>query len=98
MIQKDLFKLGLVVSTGLWLLFSACEKKTEVTSIVQPELASYVGSQACQSCHSTIYDSFKKTGHFYELTPADSAQHADTILTPSWLVHHLVSIGIRFRM
>ena len=74
MSQKDLFKLVLLALFGFLFLISACEKKTEITKIVQPELAAYVGSQACQSCHSTIYDSFKKTGHPYKLNPADSVE------------------------
>ncbi|HEX7401316.1 MAG TPA: hypothetical protein VF369_03970, partial [candidate division Zixibacteria bacterium] len=75
MSQKDLFKLVILALFGFLFLITACEKKTEITKIVQPELAVYVGSQACQTCHGTIYDSFTKTGHFYELTLADSAQH-----------------------
>ncbi len=58
------------------LLLTSCTEKKEITQVVQADLASYVGSEACQSCHAVIYDSFKKTGHPYKLTPVDSARQA----------------------
>lgn len=56
------------------LFLASCTEKKEITQVIQADLASYVGSEACQSCHALIYDSFKKTGHPYQLTPVDSAK------------------------
>jgi hypothetical protein len=66
-----------VIGLLAFLLFLAgCTEKKEITQVIQADLASYVGSEACQSCHSTTYDSFRKTGHPFKLTPGDSAQQA----------------------
>ena len=72
-------KVGSLAAIGglfFLLLLVSCTEKKEITQVIQADLSAYVGSEACQSCHSTIYDSFKKTGHPFKLTPADSAQQA----------------------
>lgn len=61
---------------GLLLLLAGCTEKKEITQVIQADLASYVGSEACQSCHALVYNSFKKTGHPYKLTPVYSARQA----------------------
>lgn len=72
-------KVGSLAAIGglfFLLLFVGCTEKKEITQAIQADVGDYVGSEACQSCHSTIYDSFRKTGHPYKLTPADSAKQA----------------------
>jgi|AMFO01.1.fsa_nt_gi hypothetical protein len=65
-----------ILLAGIMLLSWGCERKTtnEITNLVSPEVSSYVGSEACQSCHQSIYDSFRKTGHPYKLSDAADAQ------------------------
>ncbi len=59
---------------ALLLFLVSCTEKKEIIQVVQADLGAYIGSEACQSCHALIYDSFKKTGHPYKLTPVDSAK------------------------
>jgi hypothetical protein len=66
--------LAVTAALAVLVFFVACTEKKEITQDIQADLAAYVGSEACQSCHALIYESFKKTGHPYKLTPADSAQ------------------------
>ncbi|MCP4582464.1 MAG: hypothetical protein GY839_12710 [candidate division Zixibacteria bacterium] len=40
-------------------------------------LASYVGSDACQTCHEDIYTTFMNTGHPYKLNAAADVQAGD---------------------
>jgi len=67
--------LGLAVT----LLALGCERKVtnEITQPVEPAASFYVGSQACQACHSDVYASFIKTGHPYKLSYATDAQEPD---------------------
>jgi len=69
-------KLMLIVATIIALLVIGCERKVtnEVTRIIPAETASFVGSDACKSCHSETYARFRKTGHPYKLNEADSVQ------------------------
>lgn len=47
--------------------FTGCSKKKEATVVVAPEPVSYVGADACQTCHATKYEEVFKTGHPYKL-------------------------------
>ncbi|MBI4720872.1 MAG: hypothetical protein HY770_06555 [Chitinivibrionia bacterium] len=57
---------------------AGCERKVtnDITQIVTPNEVFYVGSDACQACHSAIHASFVKTGHPYKLNEAEDAQQA----------------------
>jgi formate-dependent nitrite reductase cytochrome c552 subunit len=58
------------------LVVTGCERKVtnEITQPVAANASYYVGSDACQSCHASIYESFMKTGHPYKLSYATDAQ------------------------
>ena len=59
------------------LVLVGCERKVtnEVTELVAPSKSFYVGSDACEACHSDIYASFIETGHPYKLNDATDAQN-----------------------
>jgi hypothetical protein len=59
------------------LLLVGCERKVtnEITELVSPTTSFFVGSDACQACHSDIYASFIKTGHPFKLNDAADAQN-----------------------
>jgi hypothetical protein len=70
---------GIVLLTVVALLVVAgCERKVteEVTKTISPGEAQYIGSSACEACHSDIYASFIKTGHPFKLNEAEDAQQA----------------------
>lgn len=58
---KVVLTLALTVGTVAMLLTS-CGDKTKV-----PDTLAFVGSQACQECHTDIYDMFMESGHPYKL-------------------------------
>ncbi len=74
------YNLGLVlcvlVSLSLMLVGSGCERKVinENGNSDSASKANYVGSSACQACHSDLYADFRNSGHPYKLNMADSAQ------------------------
>lgn len=50
--------------------FTGCERKVTDTVIQEAEAPEYLGSAACQTCHSNIYEDFVKTGHPFKLNYA----------------------------
>lgn len=65
--RKNFFLIGLTLAMGLIISFSACKKDSDDDpDPVAPELA-YVGSEACQTCHTDIYNKFIESGHPYKL-------------------------------
>jgi len=48
-------------------LLGACTKKETILQIIQPPQATYIGSQACGSCHSEVYTEFMSSGHPWKL-------------------------------
>jgi hypothetical protein len=69
-------RLLILLSAAVVLSATGCERKVtnEITNVVPAEKAAYVGSKACEACHSEVYASFRKTGHPYKLNEADSVQ------------------------
>ncbi|MEE9553468.1 MAG: hypothetical protein V3W18_04150 [candidate division Zixibacteria bacterium] len=63
--------LSLVVVAAL-ATFSGCSKEKD-TTVITPEPVSYVGADACQTCHATIYADFIQSGHKYKLNKVDGA-------------------------
>ncbi len=65
-----------VIAALILLTIGGCERKVinQITTVADTEKAAYVGSEACKACHRTTWESFKKTGHPYELNDADSVQ------------------------
>ena len=62
--------------------------KSDDGSCVYTYEAKYIGSEACKTCHSTIYDNFIKSGHPYKLNKVAGAQpsipyRTETIPTPA---------------
>ncbi len=53
-------------------VFTGCSKKKEAT-IVTPEPVSYVGADACQTCHASKYNDFIQSGHKYKLNKVNGA-------------------------
>lgn len=68
-----LISLGLL---AVLVISSGCERKVtnEINNVISGSSANYVGSTACQACHSDIYFDFRNSGHPYKLNDADSAQ------------------------
>lgn len=64
--RNKFFLISLSLILGLVVTISSC-KKDEPDPVVDPPAQAYVGSAACQSCHSAIYDKFIKSGHPYKL-------------------------------
>ena len=48
------------------LIFIGCSKKKETTPVA-PETATYVGSDACRTCHADVYAEYVESGHRYGL-------------------------------
>ncbi|RME31480.1 MAG: hypothetical protein D6800_00730 [Candidatus Zixiibacteriota bacterium] len=71
-------KVLIVLTVPVLFLLMGCERTVtnEITKQVTPSTAAYVGSDVCQPCHTTIYDSFRKTGHPFKLNEAEDAQQA----------------------
>ncbi len=56
-----------VAYMAVLILLGACTKKETIQQIIQPPQATYIGSQACGSCHSEIYTEFMTSGHPWKL-------------------------------
>jgi hypothetical protein len=83
------------------LIFVDCERKVtnEITELVSPSTSFYVGSDACEACHSDTYASFIKTGHPFKLNDAADAQNPNyypfsTVEAPSDLPWNQISLVI----
>ncbi|MFQ5868934.1 MAG: multiheme c-type cytochrome [Candidatus Zixiibacteriota bacterium] len=63
-------KLLLAISVALAILGYGCERKITESVTQTVEVPDYLGSAACQTCHSDIYADFLKTGHPYKLNDA----------------------------
>ena len=60
-------RLGAALPLLLVIALPGCTRKETVNRIVQPTPAGYVGTRACQSCHSDIYTRFMASGHPWKL-------------------------------
>lgn len=66
--------LALIVIAG-----AGCERKVtnQVTTVAPAaQRGAYIGSSACEACHSDIYATFKNTGHPHMVNQSDSVQQA----------------------
>lgn len=59
----------LLIPVSLVLLMSACNNEEDPP---EPGEASFIGSDACMSCHSGMYDDWAASGHPYKFTIVES--------------------------
>lgn len=72
-------KFTIVALAVLLLVAFGCERKVteEVVKEISPASASYLGSEACGTCHADIYSSFSRTGHPHMLNDAAKVAAGD---------------------
>ncbi len=63
----------LAISLILLIAITGCERKVTDRITEAVEAPEFIGSDACQSCHSDIYANFIKSGHPYKLNKVSGA-------------------------